>query len=76
MSGGEQEDNDELVAEEVESELDSSLKPDHRFFAVRAIVEGGKQARKMNRRMKTAASFPRETRDFLGMPTTAVLREE
>ncbi len=54
-SGGEQEDDDELVVEEGESELDSSLKPDHRFFAVRAIVEGGK-ARKLNRRMKTAAA--------------------
>jgi hypothetical protein len=56
VSGGEQEEYDELVAEEVESELNSSLKPDHRFFAVRAVVEGGKQARKLNRRMKTAAA--------------------
>ncbi len=49
-SGGEEE--DELVEEDVENELDNSLRPDHRFFAVRALVEGGKTARKLNRRMK------------------------
>jgi hypothetical protein len=49
-------DEDELVLEDDgEDELDSKLKPDHRFFAVRALVEGGKTARKLNRRLKVRA---------------------
>jgi hypothetical protein len=49
--GGGVEDED-LVEDASEDELDSSLKPDNRSFAVRAFVEGGKSARKLNRRMK------------------------
>jgi hypothetical protein len=41
---------------EGEDELDNNLKPDHKFFAVRSLVEGGKTARKLNRRLKVAAS--------------------
>jgi hypothetical protein len=51
-----EEEDDLVFEEEVEDELDSRLKPDHRFFAVRALVEGGKKARKLNRRMKVAES--------------------
>jgi hypothetical protein len=49
-------DEDDLVLEgEGEDELDSKLKPDHKFFAVRTLVEGGKTARKLNRRLKVPA---------------------
>ncbi len=50
---GEEEDNDQVFEKAVQDELDSRLRPDHRFFAVRALVEGGKAARKLNRRLKT-----------------------
>jgi hypothetical protein len=49
------EDDDPVLEDEGEDELDSKLKPDHRFFAVRALVEGGKTARKLNRRLKVQA---------------------
>ncbi len=52
----EEEEDDQLFEEEVKDELDSRLRPDHRFFAVRALVEGGKVARKLNRRMKNLES--------------------
>ncbi len=48
-----EEEDDQVFKEAVQDELDSRLRPDHRFFAVRALVEGGKAARKLNRRMKT-----------------------
>jgi hypothetical protein len=39
--------------EEVEMDLlDDSLRPDHRFFAVRTLLENGKYPRKLNRRLK------------------------
>jgi hypothetical protein len=49
-SDGEGEDDPPQVLER--DELDSSLRPDHRFFAVRALVEKGRTATKLNRRMK------------------------
>ncbi len=52
----EEEEDDQVFEDDVEDELDSRLKPDHRFFAVRALVEGGKKARKLNRRMKATES--------------------
>jgi hypothetical protein len=53
-SEGEGEDN--LLPDLERDELDSSLRPDNRFFAVRALVEGGRCATKLNRRMKLEAA--------------------
>jgi hypothetical protein len=47
---------DDLLPELERDELDSSLRPDNRFFAVRALVEGGRCATKLNRRMKLEAA--------------------
>jgi hypothetical protein len=55
ISDGDFEEEDLVLEEDGEDELDSKLKPDHRFFAVRALVEGGKMARKLNRRLKVQA---------------------
>jgi len=55
LSDGDFEEDDLLLEEDGEEELDSRLKPDHRFFAVRALLEGGKTARKLNRRLKVQA---------------------
>ena len=55
LSDGDFEEDDLVLEDEGEDELDSKLKPDHRFFAVRALVEGGKTARKLNRRLKVQA---------------------
>jgi hypothetical protein len=55
LSDGDFEEDDLVLEEEGEDELDSKLKPDHRFFAVRALLEGGKTARKLNRRLKVQA---------------------
>ena len=56
ISDGDFDENDLVQEEDGEDELDSKLKPDHRFFAVRALVEGGKTARKLNRRLKPHSS--------------------
>jgi hypothetical protein len=56
LSDGDFEDEDPVLEDDGEDELDSKLKPDHRFFAVRASVEGGKTARKFNRCLKVPAS--------------------
>jgi len=55
LSDGDFEEDDLVLEEDGEDELDSRLKPDHRFFAVRALLEGGKTARKLNRRLKVQA---------------------
>jgi hypothetical protein len=47
---------DDLLPELERDELDNSLRPDSRFFAVRALVEGGRCATKLNRRMKLEAA--------------------
>jgi len=43
ISDGDFEEEDLVLEEEGEDELDSKLKPDHRFFAVRALVEDGQE---------------------------------
>jgi hypothetical protein len=55
LSDGDFDEDDLVLEEDGDDELDSRLKPDHRFFAVRALVEGGKTARKLNRRLKVQA---------------------
>jgi hypothetical protein len=56
LSDGDFDEEDLVLEGEGEDELDSKLKPDHKFFAVRTLVEGGKTARKLNRRLKVPAS--------------------
>jgi hypothetical protein len=48
--GGGGEEDDVLVQEDFENELDNSLRPDHRFFAVRALVEGGINCQEMEQK--------------------------
>ncbi len=43
LSDGDFEEDDLVLEDEGEDELDSKLKPDHRFFAVRALVEGARR---------------------------------
>ncbi len=56
LSDGDFDEDDLVLEDEGEDELDSKLKPDHRFFAVRALLEGGKTARKLNHRLKVQPS--------------------
>ena len=47
---------DDSLPEPERDEMDTRLRPDNRFFAVRALVEGGRTATKLNRRMKLEAA--------------------
>jgi hypothetical protein len=48
---GEEDDNQELETEDIDLS-DPNLKPDHRFFVVRAMLEGSMEPRSLNRRLK------------------------
>jgi hypothetical protein len=49
----EESENDLEIEEERVDMTDPSLRPDHRYFAVRSMLEKGQQPRKLNPRMKT-----------------------
>ena len=43
---------EEMPVEEVVDTMDESLRPDHRFFSARTLLEKGKFPKKLNRRLK------------------------
>jgi hypothetical protein len=79
--GRETEDSEVEIEEDDSKDMrDPSLRPDHRYHAVRSQLSNSQFPRKLNPKMKTCQKkddgfLSKEMRDGTGITTTAVLRE-